>query len=520
MPNFDVVIIGSGLAALTAAYRLSSEKNVIVITKSKKTNSNSILAQGGVASSLGDDDSWISHYTDTIIAGCQHNKNGAVEVLVKNGPNFISELMLGGMKFDQDKNGKLLLGKEGAHSTRRILHAGGDATGRELVRYMLDKVKNKVKIIEDEIAIDLIVVDQRCVGVETINNYDILQQYFAPHIILATGGCGTLYSFTSNDESITGDGLALAYRAGAELIDLEFIQFHPTLLNVDGKGRGLISEAVRGEGAVLVDEAGRGIMRNVHPLGDLAPRDVVARTIFNEMMRDNKISLDITMIKNFETRFPTIAQICKKNGVSFEDGKIPVIPGAHFLMGGVKTDQIGRTSITGLYAVGEVACTGVHGANRLASNSLLEGIVFGNLVADEILSSRLSYFEKFTAETPEKKKQLINLPTKEQIQQMMTENVGIVRNKEKLQLAVDWFAGYKKKFNGKALASFNKEQLILINMITVGWLMATSALMRTESRGGHFREDFPLEDNFNWLKKELIRTNHEEALNEERAVVL
>jgi L-aspartate oxidase len=509
MPNFDVVIIGSGIAALTAAYQLSLEKNVIIITKSKKTNSNSVLAQGGVAACIGKDDTWFSHYTDTIIAGCRHNREDAVEVLVKKGPSYLLNLIKDGMQFDIDENHRLILGKEGAHSTRRILHAGGDATGRELVLYMLDKVKDRVKIVEDEFAIDLITSNNKCIGVETKNLVGAVNHYFGSDIILATGGCGGLYSFTSNDQSITGDGLAMAYRVGAELTDLEFMQFHPTLLNINGESCGLISEAVRGEGAILISEDGRRIMKNVHPQEDLAPRDVVARTIYNEMINGKKVYLDISTIKNFKRHFPTITELCESNGISVECGLIPVIPGAHFSMGGIKTDEKGRTSINGLYAIGEVACSGVHGANRLASNSLLEGIVYGNIMAKEILTSHSGLNMKNLARTVNRKEQqAIFLPTKMQIQHMMMENVGIVRNQKRLQLAVDWFEGYKNMFDGISLSSLTKDQLVLINMITVGWLIATSALMRTESRGGHYREDFPYEDDQNWYKREVPRTKH------------
>jgi L-aspartate oxidase len=511
MPNYDVVIIGSGIAALTAAYQLSPEKNVIVITKSKKTNSNSLLAQGGVAVSLGKEDTWYSHFNDTIIAGSQHNRIEAVETLVKNGPAYLLKLIENGMKFDLDENNNLLLGKEGAHSTRRILHAGGDATGRELIEHMLDKIKNRIEIIEDEIAIDLITQNHRCVGVDTKCINGTIKHYYGANIILATGGCGGLYSFTSNDESITGDGLAMAYRAGAELTDLEFIQFHPTLLNINGKSYGLISEAVRGEGAILVREDGTRIMKSVHPLEDLAPRDIVARTIFHEMINGNKVYLDISMIENFEEHFPTITALCNSQGVSIQEGLIPVIPGAHFSMGGIKTDERGRTSINGLYAVGEVACTGVHGANRLASNSLLEGIVYGNLVADEILSNTV--VPRFVHRDLKRTElQKIDLPTKKQIQQMMMEYVGIVRDKNRLQVAVEWFERYKKEFEGYSFSVLKKEQLVLINMITVGWLIATSALMRTESRGGHFRADYPKEENQNWYKREILRTSQKELL--------
>lgn len=507
MPNFDVIIIGSGIAALTAAYQLCSDTNVIILTKSKKTNSNSSLAQGGIASAIGKEDSWKSHFTDTVIAGCHHNREDSTQLLVKKGPSYLAGLIKGGMRFDYDEHNNLHLGKEGAHSKRRILHAGGDATGRELVLHMLSQVKNKVPIIEDEMAIDLMIDKGSCIGVETRTTNNTNKQYFGDNIILATGGCGGLYSFTSNDESITGDGLAMAYRAGAQLTDLEFIQFHPTLLHINGKGRGLISEAVRGEGAILVNENGKKIMKGEHPLEDLAPRDIVARSLYKEMLTGNRVFLDISMISNFEKHFPTITHLCESNGIKIENGLIPVIPGAHFSMGGILTDDRGRSSIDGLYAIGEVACTGVHGANRLASNSLLEGIVFGNIVAEDIACNQNRNATQSYQIQMNATKQTFAIPTKLEIQQMMMENVGIVRCKKRLQFAINWFEQYKQQFNGASLTHISKDELIIINMITVGWLIATSALERTESRGGHFRDDYPNQDNLLWYKKEVIRTN-------------
>ncbi|WP_449540191.1 L-aspartate oxidase [Ferdinandcohnia sp. Marseille-Q9671] len=511
MPNNDVVIIGSGISALTAAYRLHSDKNVIILTKSNMTNSNSILAQGGVAASIGQDDSWHSHFTDTMTAGCHHNSEEAVETLVKNGPSYMFELISKGMKFDTDSEQNLLLGKEGAHSTRRILHAGGDATGRALVLHMLEQIKNRVQVIENHTAIDLLLNKNRCNGVLVKTQQGTVKPFFAEHTILATGGYSGLYSFTSNDKTITGDGLAMAYRAGAELSDLEFIQFHPTLLHINGKVCGLVSEAVRGEGAILVDGDGTPIMKGIHPLQDLAPRDVVSRTAYNTILEGKNIFLDISMIDDFESRFPTITNLCRANGIETSHGLIPVIPGAHFSMGGIKTNEKGRTSIPGLYAVGEVACTGVHGANRLASNSLLEGIVFGNLLAEDILTN-LSVEEapSFHLTEAASRHTSIHLPTKAQIQHMMMENVGIVRNKERLQHALTFFECYKQKLDGVSPEILSIEQIEVLNMITVGWLITGSALLRTESRGGHFREDFPLVDDFHWLKKEVIRAKYKE----------
>lgn len=507
MPRSNIIIIGSGISALTAAYQLSADKNVIIITKSKVTNSNSILAQGGVATSIGKDDSWQSHFKDTVSAGCYHNDETAVDILVKKGPDYLIDLINNGMEFDKDEDENLLLGKEGAHSTRRILHAGGDATGKALVMYMVGKVKERVQIIEDRTAIDFMIENNRCIGVKALASDHTIEEYIADYTILATGGCGGLYSSTSNDKTICGDGLAMAYRAGAKLYDLEFIQFHPTLLHKEGKTCGLVSEAVRGEGAILVDQDCKPIMSGIHPLLDLAPRDVVARAIFNENSRGNKVYLDISMIDDFTVRFPTITNLCIENEIPLERALLPVVPGAHFSMGGVKTDVKGRTSIPSLYAVGEVACTGVHGANRLASNSLLEGIVFGNIVARDILKdySPNSSFHNSVSNSVHISYDTLKLPSKAQIQEMMMDNVGIVRNHARLQYAIEWFETYKQEFEGIAPIHLSLEQLELVNMITVGWLIARSAIMRAESRGGHFREDYPAEDNHSWYKKEIIQ---------------
>ncbi|MFD1736050.1 L-aspartate oxidase [Bacillus salitolerans] len=495
MPKTDVVIIGSGLAALVAASRLCMDKNVIIFTKASKENSNSILAQGGIASAISKEDSWCSHLKDTMGAGCNHNIDKMVETLVRNGPTYILELMEQGMKFDTNEFGDLLLGREGAHSYRRILHAGGDATGKALVTFMMEKIKNKVTIVEHHMAVDLILDNNRCIGVTAINQQDENITFFAEHVILATGGCGGVFEYTSNDPTIIGDGYAMAYRAGADLVDMEFVQFHPTLLHVNGTCPGLISEAVRGEGAVLVTESGRRIMENKHSYKDLAPRDIVTRVIFDEMSNGEKIFLDISMIDSFNVRFPTITTLCEKNEIIIEQGKIPIVPGAHFMMGGIKVNEHGESSLRYLYAIGEVACTGVHGANRLASNSLLETIVFANAVADRILSETVDQV-KYTSDIANGiHLNGIQLPSEDEIKQMMSKNVGIVRNQAGLQAVVEYLEPYTKLTTKEV--GFTQASIVRLNMITTSWLIASSALMRLESRGGHFRSDYP-ETMSNW----------------------
>ncbi len=508
MPFADVVIIGSGMAALTAAEQLCEHKNVIIITKSAKERSNSMLAQGGVAAAIAGEDHWKDHSEDTIVAGCFHNNHEAVEILTRDGARYIKDMIHKGMKFDQDDHGSLHLGQEGAHNRRRILHAGGDATGRNLVEFMFTRLKDKVTFIENELALDLIVENGSCIGLFTMNSTGCIQHYFASHVILATGGCGSLYQVSSNDSMIIGDGIAMAYRAGAELCDLEFIQFHPTMLYTENRGNGLVSEAVRGEGAFLVNSSGEKIMQGVHELGDLAPRDIVARAIQRERHEGKDVFLDISMILDFKERFPTITSICQEAGVNIDGGLLPVAPGAHFLMGGVMTDMNGETSIKGLYAIGEVACTGVHGANRLASNSLLEGIVFGHNLANYILQKQ-SEPSLLSVHHASPRKLNVNLPDKSEIQEMMTKYVGIERSESGLLFAKEWVEQFMapKEFSVRYEIR-STEQISRINMLTNAWLIITSALVRTESRGGHFRRDFPF-TNEKWQQKKVIRQKEE-----------
>ncbi len=511
MPKTDVVIIGSGLAALITASRLCMKKNVIIFTKSTKYNSNSMLAQGGVAAVISNKDHWYSHYQDTMIAGCQHNDEKTVKNLVETGPEYIMELIKQGMSFDRDRSGRILLGQEGAHSYRRILHAGGDATGQALTNFLFQQLKDHVTIIEHQMAIDLIVQNNQCVGVKVLNSENERVSYYANNTILATGGCGGLYEFTSNDPTVLGDGYAMAYRAGVDLVDMEFVQFHPTLFYKDGICPGLISEAVRGEGAILRTETGRRIMKYKHPLLDLAPRDIVSRAIFEEIQQGESIHLDISMIQQFSERFPTITSLCEKNGVQVKEGKIPVVPGAHFMMGGVKVNKFSQSSLRGLFAVGEVACNGVHGANRLASNSLLEGIVFANQLADFILRENSSVVQIDFHEEENTSHQTVStkeLPTKTKIKQVVLKSVGIVRNKKDLEEVVHFLEPFLHLTSGQV--GYSKEEVTLVNMITTAWLIASSALKREESRGGHFRSDFPVTKK-EWTQHKIVRNKTKEV---------
>jgi L-aspartate oxidase len=507
----DVLIVGSGIAALNLATKLSDQMNVRIITKSKMENSNSMLAQGGVAAAIGPIDDWYHHLQDTMNAGCYHNDASAVETLVKLGPTLIRELIKDGMAFDCDQDGNLELGLEGAHLHNRILHSGGDSTGRALMNHFLSKLNRKVFVNENEMLLDLIIQEEECIGVISLNSKNEITYFYAEHVVLASGGCGGLYSVTSNDPNITGDGIAAAYRAGAEIVDMEFIQFHPTLLFKDGKGQGLISEAVRGEGAFLVNDKGKLIMEKIHDLKDLAPRDVVSRVIHREYQKGNSVFLDISNIKNFEVKFPTITAICEKAGIDLRNGLLPVAPGAHFLMGGIKTNHYSETSIKGLYAIGEVAFTGVHGANRLASNSLLEGIVFASLLANKLVKApKLKNKSRFLHFTQRKRSQSesLMLPKIEEIRNLMSNYAGIEREEKGLLYMKEWIESYLKKemLVGCLQYKATRQEFTIINMLTTSWLIVVSALERQESRGGHYRIDYPSYDS-RWVRKYITRVN-------------
>jgi L-aspartate oxidase len=487
MIKTDILVIGSGIGALSVAGQLCKKgRKVLVITKGLKKSCNSSLAQGGISVALSKEDDYHLHFKDTMAAGCNLNDADAVMTLVSKAPDVILEFIKSGMQFDKDENGELLFGREAAHSLNRIIHAGGDRTGLRVVEQLLRNINENVTVIQNEMALELRVKDGKCSGVITRAENGEVKHYQANYTVLATGGIGQLYPSTSNDNTITGDGMAMAYRAGAELKNLEFIQFHPTMLTIDGHAYGLVSEAVRGSGGILINDKGEKIMEGVHPMKDLAPRDVVAREVYAHYLKGEKIYLDITAVKDFREHFPTVTEICEEHGVNPDDKLIPVGPGAHFHMGGVAATPQGITNIDGLYCVGEVACTGVHGANRLASNSLLEGIVFGKLLSDYILETpRIS--TEFEDEVPSYK--IGELPTKEEIRQKMMEFVGIVRSKSHIHEILDWFKQYMP--NGEDFCKVDVEnatnaQLEVYNMLTAGWLIAKAALNRGESIGAHY----------------------------------
>lgn len=487
MIKTDIVIIGSGIGALSVASELCKyNKKIIIITKGLRKTCNSSLAQGGISVALSNDDNYKLHYEDTMQAGCYLNDSDAVMTLVKKAPDTINQFIKEGMKFDTDENGNLCFGKEGAHRLSRIVHAGGDRTGLRVVEQLLNEINDNVKVNENEMALDIRVKNGICGGVITRDLNGCIRKYEASCTILATGGIGQLYPYTSNDATITGDGIAMAYRAGCKLKNLEFVQFHPTMLNINGQAMGLVSEAVRGAGGILVNDKGERFMQDFLPFKDLSPRDVVAREVYARYLKGEKIYLDISSVDNFREKFPSVTEICESNGVDLSKKVIPVMPGAHFHMGGVEANPEGETNIDGLYAVGEVSCTGVHGANRLASNSLLEGIVFGRLAADKILKSdrKAVAFEDDDSTGIVKK-----MPSKKEIQDKMMEFVGIVRYENKIDNIIKWFEQFMNSDNtfGRVnIDTTSNDEFEIYNMLTTGWLIAKSAEARTESIGAHY----------------------------------
>lgn len=506
----DVLIIGSGVAALQLAAHFDQNINVRILTKAAIRTANSYLAQGGIAAAMGAYDHPSKHFKDTLYAGRFHNDEESVRKIIDEAPVLIKEISSRGSVFDRNPNGELQLGMEGAHSEKRIVHSGGDATGKNVVEFLISQLKENVQIEEEVFAYELIVKNNRCMGVKAKKPDGEIQIFYGSSIVLATGGCGQLYTYTSNASTVTGDGIAMAYWAGAEIVDMEFVQFHPTLLCINGETKGLISEAVRGEGAILVTEDGKPIMEGVHPLKDLAPRHVVSQKIYEYVSRGENIYLDISSIKDFQQHFPSITAICTENGIDLLCGRIPVVPGSHFLMGGIKTDLLGRTSIEGLYAIGEAACTGLHGANRLASNSLLEGLYQGKKLSEYLEKAplKLPNADKFGQPTSDRESKQLHLPDIKLLKELMMDRAGIVRHEESLQRQMDWLSGFHLEeltdFDG-----YSVQDIEMIFLLTTASLITKAAIKRTESRGGHFRSDYPNEDDV-WIKKTIIHKQKQE----------
>lgn len=518
MRQDDVIIIGSGIAALQLASHLNKNLNVRIITKSTLRNANSYLAQGGIAAAIGINDNPSKHFFDTLKAGRFYNNEESVHKIINEAPALIKDINEQGSVFDKDQNGELLLGMEGAHSEKRIVHGGGDATGKNVMEFLIDKLTKNVTIEENLFAYELLLNTEKnqCIGVKAKKQDGNILVYYCNHIVIATGGCGQLYNYTSNANTVTGDGIAMAYLAGAEIVDMEFIQFHPTMLYINGETKGLISEAVRGEGAILVTDEGTPIMEGVHPLKDLAPRHVVSQKIYEYLRKGKNIYLDIRQIKNFTQRFPSITAICIENGIQLSDGMIPVVPGSHFLMGGIKTDLIGRTSLKGLFAIGEASCTGLHGANRLASNSLLEGLYQGKNLSDWINALPVNLPMDVPTDIEQSSIQKHPcLPDLRTLKIYMMERVGIVRTGDVLAKQKKWLAQFKVH-EIREMDSYSVQEIEKVFMIIIATLITASSIKRTESRGGHFRSDYSLEDDRNWLKKSIIHKKMQEEENHEQ----
>lgn len=485
---FDVCIIGGGAAGLMLAHSLPSHYKIAVLMKDAQATSNSSLAQGGIAASLSAADSPGAHACDTLLATVNHSDPERVDILTREGASAIRALMADGLPYDSDEKGQPLLGMEGAHSMRRILHSGGDQTGKMLMSYLMKKTENRLQLFPHHQALELVVANGRCHGVIASDRAGNRNIFSARHTVLATGGIGALYSHTSNSPVAEGDGLSLAYRAGAILEDLEFVQFHPTILTLDGQSKGLISEAVRGEGALLVNGDGQRIMGGLHPLHELAPRDIVARAIEWHWQQLGPVYLDARHLPNFGSKFPAILKNCLAFGLNPQTDLLPVRPGAHFHMGGVKTDGNGATNIDGLHAIGEVASTGVHGANRLASNSLLEAIVFAKRLANAIsLSGAEGSGHPVAEQLASSSPSTVAAERQKLLQQDMTRSAGILRDKNGLK---QFLQKYPLKKMDQLLHLSNAE-IASFHRSTTCTLLATAAYLRDESRGAHFRTDQP-----------------------------
>ena len=530
--EYSVVVIGSGAAGLYASLKIAQQiklpEGILLISKSSLGMSNSRYAQGGIVGVVhqNSEDNVESHIKDTLKAGAGLSDKKVTEEISSASDAVLNDLIKNGVEFDRDESGNLTFTLEAAHSIKRILHSGGDATGKGITEALVKAVKsdNNIHTLDNSIAVELLVTaEKECRGVIIYNEQtDEHEIVYSSAIIIATGGAGQVYKYTTNPNSATGDGIALGYEAGAIIEDMEFIQFHPTALAIspESQNRFLISEAVRGEGAKLINKDGKEFMSKYSDMLELAPRDVVTRAIFSEMTKNhtNNVYLNATLIGEGKIlkRFPTITKNCRDNGIDITKEPIPVAPAAHYTMGGIKAGVNGVTSIKGLYAIGEAACTGLHGANRLASNSLLECVVCAYLLAD--------YLSFTDLDTPkvidEGIKKMIDVYSrsisgeeydtdslKNQLKNIMWENVGITRTEDSLKKADKEINLLKKDFKRRRKC-LNKNEYEYRNMLTVSSLIIKCALGRKESRGAHYRSDYretlteALHSNINKLSKE------------------
>ena len=499
----DCLIIGGGVAGLRAALEAAGAGAVLVLVKDKLTESNTYHAQGGIAAVLRDEDTFDEHINDTLHTGCGLCNQDVVELVVKQAPGQVKQLLQWSAPFDKEGN-EIAVGREGGHSKPRVAHALGDATGKAVAECLIAQARNNsaIKLFEQCFVIDLLTDNDRCLGALTYHPRHGFQCIWARQTILAAGGAGRLWRETTNPAGATADGLALAWRAGAVLADLEFMQFHPTTLYIAGAARTLITEALRGEGALLVDGKGRRFMPDYHKQAELAPRDVVSRAIYQVMAQTHAthVYLDVRHLGAawLNERFPTISAVCKSFDIDVSKDLIPVRPSAHYMVGGVQTDLRGHTNITNLLCCGEAAATGLHGSNRLASNSLLEGLVFGQICGQEV--ARQISGEPVEAErqrivyeiAESERTELDVADVTNSLRSVMWRNVGIVRCRERLEETLEIIDFWRRYVMDKVFDEPSGWQCQ--NMLTICRLIAKSALARCESRGVHFRRDYPQTD--------------------------
>jgi L-aspartate oxidase len=516
----DVLVIGAGIAGLRAALEVPADMGVLAVTKDRITESNSSYAQGGIAGVMSPEDRFENHVEDTLVAGDGLCDRAVVEMVVREAPAQIEQLVKWGTKFDLE-NGHLALTREGGHSHRRIVHALGDATGHEVMRAIIARAAaaENVAIWDDTFTVDLLTHEGACVGAVVWRPGVGKVLVWAKQVVLAAGGCGMVYRETTNPPVATGDGMAAAWRAGAELRDMEFMQFHPTVLYVAGSARYLISEAVRGEGAYLRDVHGERFMPAEDPRAELAPRDVVSRAIFRTMERTQhpNVYLDLSHLDPavVRSRFPGISAVCRQFGLDITKDRVPVRPGAHYMIGGVTVDMEGRTTVPGLWAAGEVTSSGLHGANRLASNSLLEGLVYGTLCGRGAAAAARAMPDdlrappaRFAVPADDPAGFIDVADVTNSLRALMVRRMGIVRDRPRLDEAahdVDFWCRYvlAREFDGRAGWE-------LQNLLTVARLMIDGASRRDESRGTHFRSDFPKRDDAKWGQRHVVSPPREQ----------